>query len=205
VLLLLRQGDLAGAARLAQAHDLPLSQARVTLAQGDAEAAAAVLEPLRQEMEARDWADELLKVLILQALALHAQGREGETLKVLEEALILSEPGGHMRTFIDEGPPMAHLLSEASARGIMPHYTGRLLKEFLTSDIPHPTSQIDPLTPRELEVLQLIAQGLTNSEIADRLFLALSTVKGYNRIIFDKLHVNNRTEAAARARELGLL
>jgi len=205
VLLLLRQGDLAGAARLAQAHDLPLSQARVTLAQGDAEATAAVLEPLRQEMEARGWADELLKVLILQALALHAQGRGGEALKVLEEALILAEPGGHIRTFIDEGPPMAHLLSEASARGIMPHYTGRLLKEFLTSDIPHPTSQIDPLTPRELEVLQLIAQGLTNSEIADRLFLALSTVKGYNRIIFDKLHVNNRTEAAARARELGLL
>ena len=213
VLLLLRQGDLAGAARLAQAHDLPLSQARVTLAQGDAEAAAAVLEPLRQEMEARGWADELLKALILQALTLQAQDREEDALKVLDEALILAEPGGHIRTFIDEGPPMAHLLSEASARGIMPHYTGRLLKEFPTPDIPHPTSHIshpqsaivDPLTPRELEVLQLIAQGLTNRQISERLFLALSTVKGYNRIIFDKLHVNNRTEAGVRARELGLL
>jgi LuxR family maltose regulon positive regulatory protein len=205
VLLLLQQGDLARAAQLAQAHDLPLSQARVHLAQGDPGSAAAVLEPLRQEMEARGWQDELLKTLVLQAITLHTQDQDEEALKRLGEALILAEPGGHVRVFIDEGPPMAQLLSKASARGIIPHYTARLLKEFPTSDIRHPTSQIDPLTPRELEVLQLIAQGLTNRQISERLFLALSTVKGYNRVIFDKLHVNNRTEAAARARELGLL
>ena len=205
VLLLLQQGDLARAAQLAQAHDLPLSQARVHLAQGDLGSAAAVLEPLRQEMEARGWQDELLKTLVLQAITLHTQDQDEEALKRLGEALILAEPGGHVRVFIDEGPPMAQLLSKASARGIIPHYTARLLKEFPTSDIRHPTSQIDPLTPRELEVLQLIAQGLTNRQISERLFLALSTVKGYNRVIFDKLHVNNRTEAAARARELGLL
>jgi LuxR family maltose regulon positive regulatory protein len=64
---------------------------------------------------------------------------------------------------------------------------------------------IEPLSPRELEVLQLIAQGLSNQEIADRLFLALSTVKGYTRTLFDKLKVERRTEAVARARELGLL
>ena len=61
------------------------------------------------------------------------------------------------------------------------------------------------LSPRELEVLRLIAQGLSNQEIADRLFLALNTVKGYTRLIFDKLQVQRRTEAVARARELGLL
>ena len=66
-------------------------------------------------------------------------------------------------------------------------------------------SLIEPLSQRELEVLQLIAQGLSNREIGERLFLALDTVKGHNRKIFDKLQVQNRTEAAARARELGLL
>ena len=64
---------------------------------------------------------------------------------------------------------------------------------------------VEPLSQRELEVLQLIAQGLSNREISERLFLALSTVKGHNRNIFGKLQVQRRTEAIARARELGLL
>ncbi len=64
---------------------------------------------------------------------------------------------------------------------------------------------IEPLSQRELEVLGLMAQGLSNREISERLFLALDTVKGYNRRIFDKLQVQRRTEAVARARELGLL
>ena len=64
---------------------------------------------------------------------------------------------------------------------------------------------IEPLSQRELEILQLIAQGLSNREIGERLFLALDTVKGHNRKIFDKLQVQSRTEAIARARELGLL
>ena len=218
VLLLLQQGDQAGAAQLAQAHKLPLSQARVHLAQGNPGAALAILAPLRQEIEARGWADELLKVIILQALAQHMHDQEEEALRLLSEALALAEPGGFIRTFLDEGPPMAQLLTEAAGRGIMPTYTNKLLLEF---SIPHsklriPDSQqsairnpqsalIEPLTTRELEVLQLIAQGLSNREISERLFLALSTVKGHNRVIFGKLQVKNRTEAVARARELGLL
>lgn len=66
-------------------------------------------------------------------------------------------------------------------------------------------SGIEPLSPRELEVLQLVAQGLSNNEISERLFIALATVKGHNRVIFSKLQVQRRTEAVARARELGLL
>ena len=69
----------------------------------------------------------------------------------------------------------------------------------------NPQPLIEPLSPRELEVLQLIAQGLSNDEIGKRLFLALDTVKGHNRRIYDKLQVQRRTEAVARARELGLL
>jgi LuxR family maltose regulon positive regulatory protein len=211
VLLLLRQGDLAAATALAQAHELPLSQARIHLAHHDPSAALAVLKPLRLEMEARNWADERLKVMILQALALHANNQEEEALHLIGESLALAEPGNHIRTFIDEGPPMAQLLREASARGIMPAYLAELLNEFPSPHseprIPNSsiTDIVEPLTPREREVLQLIAQGLSNREISERLFLALSTVKGHNRIIFDKLQVKNRTEATVRARELGLL
>ena len=116
---------------------------------------------------------------------------------------------------------MAALLSEATSRCVLPDYTGRLLSALgaTTATSPEqvevtpppasssPASQplIEPLSEREIEVLQLIAQGLSNREICNRLYLALSTVKGHNRNIFGKLHVQRRTEAVARARELGLL
>jgi LuxR family maltose regulon positive regulatory protein len=89
-------------------------------------------------------------------------------------------------------------------------YISKVLSHF-AADLPSKSSKpagstlIEPLTERELKVLRLIAQGLSNREISERLFLALSTIKGYNRIIFDKLQVQRRTEAIARARELGLL
>ncbi|UCC54994.1 MAG: hypothetical protein JSV68_14155 [Anaerolineaceae bacterium] len=139
--------------------------------------------------------------------------------QLLDEALALAEPGGFIRTFVDEGLPMAQLLSAAVAQGIMPDYTSKLLVAFTdttkderrtaasfpSSSVIHPSSLVEPLSKRELEVLQLIAQGLSNREISERLFLALSTVKGHNLRIFSKLQVQRRTEAVARARELGLL
>ena len=117
VLTLLRQGNLAAAAHLAQTHELPLSQARVHLAQGDPSAALAVLEPWRQQVEAKGWEDERLKVMVLQAVALHAQGEKDKAVQLLCDALALAEPGGFIRLFVDEGLPMAHLLSEAAAHG----------------------------------------------------------------------------------------
>ncbi len=216
VLTLLRQGNLAEAAELAQAHDLPLSQARVYLAQGNAFTALAVLEPLRQQAEVKGWQDERLKVMVLQALAHQAQGETDTAVHLLGDALVLAEPDGFIRTFVDEGLPMASLLSEAAAQGMMPDYIGKLLAAFdvdaRTSERTPPLppampaqSLIEPLSQRELEVLRLVAEGLSNHEIGERLFLALSTVKGHNRIIFGKLGVQRRTEAVARARELGLL
>ena len=101
---LLRQGDLAAAGHLAQTHSLPLGQARVLLARGEPSAALAVLGPLRQQMEARDWQDELLKVMVLQAIALQADGQKDQALQVLGKALALAEPGGFVRIFVDEGP-----------------------------------------------------------------------------------------------------
>ena len=214
VLLLLHQGNLAAAAHLAQTHDLPISQARVHLAQRDPSTALARLLPWRRQVEAKGWADERLKVMVLQAVALHMNGEKDKAVQLLCDALALASPGGFIRLFVDEGPPMAHLLSEAEASGMLPDYTGKLLavleaeaqKRENTSSLPPPAQPlIEPLSPRELEVLHLMAQGLSNQEMCERLFLALSTVKGHNRTIFGKLQVQRRTEAVARARALGLL
>ncbi|MBI4675066.1 MAG: LuxR family transcriptional regulator [Chloroflexi bacterium] len=216
VLTLLRQGNLAAAAQLARMYELPLTQTRVHLAQGNTSTALAVLQALRQQVEHKGWADEQLKVMILQAVAHYAHLEKDKAVQLLGDALALAEPGGFIRIFVDEGRPMALLLSEAAARGIRPDYIDKLLAAFEAEKhnskdksylSPAPPAQplIEPLSQRELEILQLIAQGLSNDEIGERLFLALSTVKGHNRIIFDKLHVKSRTEAVARARELGIV
>ena len=109
---------------------------------------------------------------------------------------------------------MAQLLSQASATGMVPDYIRKLLAIFKAEEqkseapsyLPPPAQPLlEPLSQRELEVLHLMAQGLSNQEMSERLFLALDTVKGHNRNIFGKLQVQRRTEAVARARELGLL
>jgi LuxR family transcriptional regulator, maltose regulon positive regulatory protein len=211
---LLRQGDLVAAAHLAQTHSLPLSQARVHLAQGDTTAALAVLGLVREQVEAKSWQDERLKVMVLQALALHAHGEKDQAVHLLHDALALAEPGGFIRLFVDEGPPMARLLSEAAARGMAPEYTQRLLAAFspvgpsqsLPGRVDGPQSaRVEPLSERELEVLHHIAEGLSNQEIASRLYLSLHTVKVHSRNIYGKLAVHNRTQAVARARALGML
>jgi LuxR family maltose regulon positive regulatory protein len=216
VLTLLHQGNLAAAAHLAETHELPISQARVRLAQGDTSTALAALEPLRQQAEAKGWADERLEVMVLQAVAQHVHGEKDKAVQLLGEALALAEPGGFIRIFVDEGIPMAQLLSEAAAHGIMRDYTGKLLAVFeaeahKSEDESYlPSAQpdqplVEPLSQRELEVLQLIARGLSNREISERLFLALDTVKGHNRRIFGKLSVQRRTEAVEKARSLDIL
>jgi LuxR family maltose regulon positive regulatory protein len=161
----------------------------------------------------------------MQALAYEAQSNTPSALKSLERALTLAEPEGYVRIFVDEGIPIAQLLSKIASRGIMTGYIGKLLaiiteetrERANKSDFPtiqpliepavRPAGEmlVEPLSQRELEVLQLVAQGFSNREISDRLFLALPTVKGYNRTIFGKLQVHRRTEAVARARELDLL
>ncbi|MCJ7701824.1 MAG: response regulator transcription factor, partial [Anaerolineales bacterium] len=109
---------------------------------------------------------------------------------------------------------MARLLYEALSQEIAPDYVRRLLAAFPDSESEQPTSPktqtpeaewVEPLSERELEVLQLIAEGLTNQEIASRLYISLNTVKAHTRTIYSKLGVNNRTQAVARARSLGIL
>jgi LuxR family maltose regulon positive regulatory protein len=172
-----------------------------------------LLERLLKAAEEGGRTGSVIEILVLQAIAYHAQGDLPAALLPLQQALTLAEPEGYVRMFLDEGPSMLQLLREASAREITPDYTGKLLAAFEAekrkseekTDLPPAQPLINPLSQRELKILQLIAQGLSNREIGERLFLALDTVKGHNRIIFDKLQVQRRTEAVARAHELGLL
>jgi LuxR family maltose regulon positive regulatory protein len=200
-----------------------ITLARVLIAQYKSERvehsireAMELLERLLQAAEEGGRMGSVIEILMLQALAHEAQGDSPSALVPLERALTLAEPEGYVRIFVDEGRPMAQLLSEAAARGIMPDYTARLLAIFeaekqKSKDRSYPPpalpvqSLVEPLSGRELEVLQLIAQGLSNREISERLFLAMDTVKGHNRRIFAKLMVQRRTEAVAKAKSLDIL
>ncbi len=195
-----------------------ITLARILLARGHGNRASlaealGLLDRLLKAAEAGSRIGTVIEILALQALAHHAQGALPDALVPLQRALALAEPEGYARLFIDEGPGLEQLLREARARGILPDYTGGLLAAFgaeppMLKDgsprEPH-SPLVEPLSPRELEVLQLIAQGLTNHAIGERLCLALDTVKGHNRRIFEKLQVQRRTEAVARARALGLI
>jgi LuxR family maltose regulon positive regulatory protein len=176
-------------------------------------------------LEKQGWIELMIDTSIEQALAFQVLGRDDDALKALERALTLAEPEGFTRIFLDGGLPMARLLYQAIQRGVMPEYVAKLLGAFeftsmdeaddtlhravtrmqdLPSNLRH-VPVVEPLTPREIEVLQLIAGGLSNRQIAQKLYITLSTVKRHNANIYGKLGVNSRTQAAARARDLGLL
>ena len=216
-LISLHHGNLPETVKLVETSELqlPVLQSRIHIIQGNARAALAILGTLYDQAKVKQWKNEQLKLLILQALAFQAQGNLERALQRLNDALIMAKSEGFVRLFVDEGKPMLDLLTAAASRRLQPDYTRFLLTNMHNEQKLYdfaPDSHrirfepvIDALSERELEVLQLIAQGLSNQEICDRLFLALSTVKGYNRNIFDKLQVKRRTEAIARARELGLI
>ncbi|MBK9603749.1 MAG: AAA family ATPase [Anaerolineales bacterium] len=160
-----------------------------------------------------------IEILVLQAFALQAKGESAQAISSLEKALSLAEPEGYLRIFVNEGEFLRLLILDVrSAIEKSPYflfgYVEKLLAEFpqptelqiQKSKFENPKPElIDPLSDRELEVLHLIAQGLSNDEITQKLVVALSTVKGHNLRIFAKLQAKSRTEAVARARELGLL
>ena len=204
----LHQGNLAAAAQLAESHDLPISQARIHIAQGDPNAALAQLEPLRQQAEAKDWADMRLQVLLLQALAHQAADESERAMQTVGEALALAAPGGLLRPFVDEGPSMATLLREAVKGGVAPLFAQQVLAAFgetAVSQLPTAQPLPDPLSERELEVLKLLTTELTGPEIARELMISLNTMRTHTKNIYSKLGVNSRRTAVRRAEELNLL
>lgn len=207
VLALLHQGQLAAAAHLAQTHDLPLSRARVSLAQDDPVTALAVLEPVRQQAAARGWPDEQLKAMVVEAVAHYAHGETDTAMHWLGEALTLAEPGGCIRIFIDEGPPMAALLREATKHGIATNYVRQLRAAFGERDgrTPSPQLVIEPLSERERDVLRLLTTALTGPDIARELMVSLNTLRTHTKNIYTKLGVNSRRAAVLRAEELDLV
>jgi LuxR family maltose regulon positive regulatory protein len=181
---------------------------RVLLAQGRPDEALAVLKPLLVIAERWGLNERVMRFQILRALAFHAQDDVAQGIAALDRALSLAEPAGYVRPFVDEGEPMARLLYRAVERGIAPEYAGRLLAAFPTwetVDREPQAEMVEPLSERELEVLCLIAEGLSNQEIAQRLFISLHTVKWHTGNIYGKLGVKNRTQAVAKARSLGIL
>jgi LuxR family maltose regulon positive regulatory protein len=155
-----------------------------------------------------------LESLILLSIIKFEEGNAEVALKKLQAALKMAEPEGFFRIFVDEGPPMARLLYEALSRKISPEYVQKLLaafpnvepeKEVMSQPIVSDSEWIEPLSERELEVLQLIADGISRPEIASRLVISLNTVKTHARNIYGKLGVNNQMQAVGKARGLGLL
>nr|MBP6803291.1 hypothetical protein [Chloroflexota bacterium] len=191
-----------------------LTLARVRLAEGSFAGVDELLERLRILAEAQKRLGSVLEILLTEVLAHQAQGHAPQALAALERALTLAKPEGYRRTFVDEGEAMRLLIADFRLTiSRQPHplltYADKLLAAFGSpadsSTATPPSPLLDALTPRELEILRLVAQGLSNTEISQRLYLALSTVKGHNLRIFNKFQAQNRTEAVARARELGLL
>jgi len=201
--------------------------ARLLLALGSPDSAFGLLQRLHGPALAQGRIESVIEVRALQALALRAQGDGGRALRELVDALVLGRPEGYVRVFADEGRSIAALLGTLVAGGkrkrasiagdeVPADYLGRLLRAVQsptdrvsavpTKDaITAPAGLVEVLTDRELEVLAMLAGGRSNREIADEFVVTLDTVKKHVTHILDKLGAANRTQAVARARELGLI
>ena len=204
-----------------------LTLARLLIAQGNLKVAETLLLQLHGAAASAERGGSLIEILILQAITFAAQKRSEEAFSALAQALGLAEPEGFMRIFLDEGEPMREVigywrleagkhktLAEVQTRLVA--YADKLLAAFSGSATQLPiasepanspvlhASLVDPLSARELEVLHLIAEGLSNDAIARKLFLSTGTVKVHLKHIYGKLDVNSRTQAVARLRELNL-
>ena len=153
----------------------------------------------------------VIAILVLQALAYEAQGDVASALRFLERALILAEPEGYVRIFVDEGMPMATLLREVAKHDITPNYVSQLRAAFgkaghlMGNTTPVTPLLIEPLSERELQVLRLLGTELDGPEIARELMVSLNTMRTHTKNIYNKLGVNSRRAAVRRAQELDLL
>ncbi len=232
VKLWLAQGDVAAANRWAASQEIRLTSvipfkfenevaniglARVLIAQNRLDDAIDLLSHLEEAAQSAGRMGRLVEILILKSLALQKMGDTAQAVASLAGCLSLAEPEGYVRIFVDEGRPVQLLLTRwlsHADRGALRDFALHLLSQFeveLRQATPEgakafpTTSLVEPLTARELEVLQLICAGDANQAIADKLFITLSAVKKHTGNIFGKLEVTSRGQAMVRARQLGLV
>ncbi len=189
-----------------------LTLARIRLAQERYEEVEALLNETSAKGPADNPIGRRLESNLLLAAAFAGRQRRPEALALIESTLALAEPEGYIRSFVDIGEPARDLLTAYLKSKSAAHrsYAQHLLEAFppaekSTVPAPQPAGLIEPLSPRELEVLQLMAQGKTNAEIAGQLIVSPGTIKAHAASIYRKLDAANRTEAVARARQFGLL
>lgn len=202
-----------------------LTHARLLVRKSEFAAAAKLLQRLQHAAEAEGRTRSVIECLALEALVLYAQRQVEPACVCLAQALALAEPEGFVRTFVDEGASMAELLrqfmreqqKESSPNLVLQNYAMKLLAAFPPEAVPAamqthkiatglPVSYlVDPLSERELEILKLVAEGLSNDAIAKKLYLATSTVKRHMNNIYAKLNVHSRTQAVAKGKEVKLL
>jgi LuxR family maltose regulon positive regulatory protein len=200
-----------------------VARARVLVAQREFDQAVQLLEAVREQAETAGQTGTVIEVLALLSIARRGEGDPAQAALALARALALAEPEGYVRTFVDLGEPMRSQIDDCKLQlendrtwQHLADYIDKLLAAFPGADLENanlkpkvPRLQspllLEPLSERELAVLQLIAEGLSNQEIADKLIVAVSTVKTHINNIYGKLGVGSRTQALARARELKLL
>ncbi|MGE5530124.1 MAG: LuxR C-terminal-related transcriptional regulator [Patescibacteria group bacterium] len=214
-----RRGETAAAARWAEEwrlspHDAPnmrrepgyLTYVRLLLDLGRPEQASALAERMAAKADAEGRLSRLIPMLALQALAQKALGHREESAQALGRAAALAAPEGYVRTFLDQGPGVAALLP--LVRDAAPAFVDRLAAAFNAPAAGPAGTQaelVEALTGREIELLPLLAEGLSNEEISRRLYISLNTTKWHLKSIFGKLAVANRTQAVVQARRLGLI
>ena len=186
------------------------TQARLSIRDGHPAEALGLLDQALANLEGRASAD-LVRIHILRAVAFQAAGAGDQAIASLRQALELGEPENRVAAFVREGLAAESLLRSVQAKSISPEFVRRLLAAFEArrkrGSGPAPAAQalVEPLSGRELEVLKLLAQGCPDKQIAGTLVIARETVHKHLKNIYGKLGVHSRTEAIARARELGLL
>jgi LuxR family maltose regulon positive regulatory protein len=174
--------------------------ARILIAQHDYQQALELVERLRAIAEEGGRGGVVIELLILQSLALQGEDKSDSALDMLQRAIVLASQEGYVRIFVDEGESMLQLLRQFVARYGTTDYSASLLSAFTRKAEPP-----DALNERELEILRLLATGMSNREIAEVLFITVGTVKWHANHLYAKLEVKNRGQAVAKARELQLI
>jgi LuxR family maltose regulon positive regulatory protein len=183
-----------------------LVYARILLIQNQSEEALRLLNLILPSMEQLGHRQKIIETHILIAIGLQAQGKTGTAVSSLKKAFSLAEMGGFIRIFLDEGPALAELIQETAARGVKSKFVATLI-DAVTGDQEKSTladSMIEPLSEREIEVLRLLATDLTGPEIAEHLYISVSTFRTHVKNIYTKLDVHSRFEAITRGKDLQL-